>query len=41
MEQNLKFGPVGSTEKRAIKYANFEGSFIHVFIGKKKINMYL
>ena len=42
MEQKLRFGPVGNTEK--IIWANYEellGGFFHVFRGKKKTLLFL
>ena len=38
MEQNMKFGPVGNTEKNGgSKVWNFWGCFFNVFNGKKHI----
>ena len=38
MEQELRFGPVGITEKNGPIMSNFRGLFFHVFMGKKNEN---
>ena len=43
MEQNMRFGPVGDTEKKnwGRLRATFEAGFFHGFVGTKNVNFFL